>query len=90
MLEPIIAYITDSTYANPVSDPLNGIINAGLRFINGLYTSPLALVMLNKITGEEKYLDWMDACFWDIYGALFDNEEGLFYRDARYKKGFKV
>ena len=31
----------------------------------------------------------MDACFWDIYGYLFDIDEGLFYRDIRYKLGYQ-
>ena len=90
MLESSINYIVNSSVRNPVSDPLKWYYeNSGLRFIDGLYTSPPALAMLNKITGEEKYLDWMDACFWDVYGALFDKDAGLFYRDARYKKGFQ-
>jgi rhamnogalacturonyl hydrolase YesR len=45
--------------------------------------------MLHKITREEKYLDWMDACFWDVYGRLFDVEEGLFYRDNRYTPNYQ-
>jgi rhamnogalacturonyl hydrolase YesR len=44
--------------------------------------------MLHKITGEQKYMDWMNACFWDVYGALYDYEEGLFYRDIRFRKGY--
>ncbi|WDE95777.1 glycoside hydrolase family 88 protein [Lentisphaera profundi] len=88
MLKPTIDYINSPNYSNPVSDPLRWYYeNAGLRFVDGLYTSPPALAMLNKITGEEKYLDWMDGCFWDIYGVLYDKDEGLFYRDTRYIKG---
>jgi rhamnogalacturonyl hydrolase YesR len=30
----------------------------------------------------------MDACFWDVYGKLFDTEEGLFYRDDQYIPGY--
>ncbi|QGY47542.1 hypothetical protein GM418_28885 [Maribellus comscasis] len=90
MLESSINYLADPSVINPVSDPLKWYYeNSGLRYIDGLYTSPPALAMLNKITGEEKYLDWMDACFWDIYGALFDKDAGLFYRDTRYMKGYQ-
>jgi rhamnogalacturonyl hydrolase YesR len=88
MLDPVVAFLNDTTLVNPISDPLKWYYeNTGLRFIDGLYTSPPALATLSMITGEEKYLDWMDACFWDIYGALFEPDEGLFYRDIRYKKG---
>ena len=90
MLEPTITYLNDTTLINPMSNPLKWYFeNSGLRFIDGMYTSPPALAMLYKITGEEKYLDWMDACFWDVYGALFDKDAGLFYRDARYIKGYQ-
>lgn len=90
MLESSICFLNDPSIINPVSNPLKWYYeNSGLRFIDGLYTSPPALAMLNRITGEEKYLDWMDACFWDIYGALYDQEAGLFYRDARYIKGYQ-
>ena len=56
--------------------------------MDGLFTGPPALAMLHKITGDKKYLEWMDACFWDVYGALYDLDEGLFYRDIRYMPGF--
>lgn len=90
MLDPTIAYLDDPSFSNPVSDPLKWYYeNSGLRFVDGLFTSPPTFAMLHKITGNEKYLDWMDACFWDVYGVLFDNEEGLFYRDSRYKQGYQ-
>ena len=55
MLEPVVAFLNDTTLINPISDPLNWYYeNSGLRFIDGLYTSPPALAMLNKITGDEK------------------------------------
>lgn len=88
MLQPTLDYFDDTTRVNPLSAPLSWYYeHSGLRFVDGLYTSPPALAMLYKLTGEEKYLDWMDACFWDVYGVLFDRQEGLFYRDARYKTG---
>ncbi len=41
--------------------------------------------MLYQMTGDEKYVDWMDACFWDVHEEIFDHDAGLFYRDARSK-----
>ena len=49
----------------------------------GLFTAPPALAMLYQMTGDEKYVNWMDACFWDVHGEIFDHDAGLFYRDAR-------
>ena len=83
-IEPIIAHLEDTAIRNPVSTPLFWYYESGLRYVDGLFTGPPALAMLYKITEDEKYLDWMDACFWDVYGRLFDIEEGLFFRDVRY------
>lgn len=87
-IEPIMAYLDDPTVRNAISEPLEWYFDAGRRYVDGLFTGPPALAMLYNITGKEKYLDWMDACFWDVYGALFEIEENLFYRDIRYMPGF--
>ena len=84
----IQAHLEDSSIRNAVSEPMEWYFEGGRRYVDGLFTGPPALAMLYQITGEEKYLDWMDACFWDIYGQLFDLEERLFYRDVRYTPGY--
>jgi rhamnogalacturonyl hydrolase YesR len=40
--------------------------------------------MLARATGDHKYLEWMNAFYWDVYDELFDREKGLFYRDERF------
>jgi rhamnogalacturonyl hydrolase YesR len=40
--------------------------------------------MLAKATGDEKYLAYLHAFFWDVQAELFDKEAGLFYRDKRF------
>jgi unsaturated rhamnogalacturonyl hydrolase len=87
-IESLIAYLDDPTFRNAISEPLEWYFEGGERYVDGLFTGPPALAMLYQITGKEKYLNWMDACFWDVYGALFDIKEGLFYRDVRYKPGY--
>ncbi len=87
-INPIIAHLENPEIRNPVSNPLYWYFEGGRRYVDGLFTGPPALAMLHKITGDEKYLQWMDACFWDVYGALYDYEEDLFYRDIRYMKGY--
>lgn len=37
------------------------------------------------MTGEEKYVNWMGACFWDVHEEIYDPDADLFYRDARSK-----
>ncbi len=87
-IKPVIDHLGNPEIRNAVSEPLKWYFESGTRYVDGLYTGPPALAMLYKITGKEKYLHWMDACFWDVYGKLFDTEEGLFYRDERYIQGF--
>jgi rhamnogalacturonyl hydrolase YesR len=85
----IIEHLEDPAVRNPLTEPLEWYFESGRRYVDGLFTGPPTLVMLHKITGEEKYLDWMDAFVWDVYGALYDRKEGLFYRDIRYISGYE-
>jgi len=87
-IKPLIVHLENPEIRNPVSNPLYWYFEGGRRYVDGLFTGPPALAMLHKITGEQKYLEWMDACFWDVYGALYDYGEGLFYRDIRFRKGY--
>jgi unsaturated rhamnogalacturonyl hydrolase len=86
MIQPTIAYLENPKYTNPLSDPLMWYFeNTGHRFVDGLFTAGPAFAMLYQKTGDEKYVNWMDGCFWDVYGAIYDKDEGLFYRDVRSK-----
>ncbi len=87
-IEPVIRNLEDPAGRNPVSNPLAWYFEGGRRYVDGLFTGPPALAMLYHITRDEKYLQWMDACFWDVYGKLYDREEGLFYRDIRWIPGY--
>ncbi|MEX2234777.1 MAG: glycoside hydrolase family 88 protein [Cyclobacteriaceae bacterium] len=83
-IRPTISHLENSGIRNPVSGPLNWYYEEGRRYVDGLFTGPPALAMLYSITKEEKYAQWMDAFFWDVYGNLYDIEENLFYRDSRF------
>ena len=83
-IEPIVAHLENPSVKNPVSNPLEWYFEGGRRYVDGLFTGPPALTMLYTVTKDEKYLQWMEACFWDIYGKLYDIEEDLFYRDLRF------
>jgi len=51
---------------------------------DALFMGAPVLIRLYKATGDERYLDVMDAKFWDTAHFLFSKEDGLFYRDERY------
>lgn len=51
---------------------------------DALYMAPPTLAMLSKITGDEKYLRFMDYEYRATYDELWDAEEKLFYRDSRF------
>ena len=86
MIQPTLAFLEDPKVENPLSDPGKWYLeNTGHRFVDGLFTAPPMLAMLYQMTGDEKYVDWMDACFWDVHKEIFDHDAGLFYRDARSK-----
>lgn len=83
-IQPLIDHLENPSLRNPVSRPLDWYFDADLRFADGLFTGPPALAMLYDVTKDEKYLHWMETCFWDVYGRLYDLEENLFYRDHRF------
>jgi rhamnogalacturonyl hydrolase YesR len=51
---------------------------------DALFMSPPVWVKLSALTGEGKYLDYMDHEWWLITDHLFDQDEHLFFRDERY------
>ena len=51
---------------------------------DALFMSPPVWTKLAMITGEKKYLDYMNSEFWATTDYLYDNEEHLFFRDDRY------
>ena len=86
MMQSTLAFLENPKVENPVSAPGEWYLeNTGHRFVDGLFTAPPLLAMLYQMTEAEKYVDWMDACFWDVHKEIFDPDAGLFYRDARSK-----
>ena len=62
---------------------------------DALFMAPPVYARMYRITGEEKYLNFMNEEYKATYDFLFDKEEHLFYRDHRYftqreKNGKKV
>lgn len=62
---------------------------------DALFMAPPVWAQMGKITGEQKYLDFLDKEWWATTDYLYDTQEHLFYRDSRFfdkreKNGKKV
>ncbi|HZS66906.1 MAG TPA: DUF2264 domain-containing protein [Burkholderiales bacterium] len=83
----------DQILKNPISEKLSFTENPKTPGVertdrwtwsDALYMAPPTLALLTKATGDERYMKWADSEFEATYQALFDKDENLFYRDARY------
>lgn len=51
---------------------------------DALYMAPPALAKLSAHTGDRRYVEAMDAWYWDMQSVFCDPTEHLFYRDKRF------
>jgi len=51
---------------------------------DALFMAPPVLTKLSRITGDRKYLDYMDREWWITSNLLYDSNVHLFYRDATF------
>jgi rhamnogalacturonyl hydrolase YesR len=51
---------------------------------DALFMAPPVLARLHAVTGDRKYLDFLDAMWWDTTDFLYDPSEGLYYRDKNF------
>jgi rhamnogalacturonyl hydrolase YesR len=86
MIQPAIDHLNSGQKKTPTGEAL-WYFEGGRRYSDSLYVGPPALAMLAQITGEDRYLDYMNAFFWDVYSELFDADSALFYRDKGYIAG---
>jgi rhamnogalacturonyl hydrolase YesR len=86
-IKSVIAHLDNPAIRNPVSRPLDWYFESGRRYVDGLFTGPPTLAMLYSVTKDKRYLHWMNACFWDVHGKLYDTETNLYYRDERFFPG---
>lgn len=83
-IEPLIKQLENPQSKNPVSRPADWYYEGGRHYVDSLFTGPPTLAMLYSVTKDEKYLQWMDAFFWDVHKTLYDKETNLYYRDKRF------
>ena len=82
MIAPAIRWLDTAADNSPAGARI-WYREGGLRYADSLYGA-CALAMMAKATGNQKYLDYMHAFFWDVHAELFDRNDGLFYRDKRF------
>lgn len=68
---------------NSPGGPARWYLDSGRPYVDSLYGAPV-FAMLTKATGNRKYLDTLHAFTDDIVTSLWDEDAGLFYRDATY------
>ena len=51
---------------------------------DALFMAPPTMALIAEATGDVRYLDLMNAMWWETYDYLYDAEEHLWYRDGRY------
>ena len=51
---------------------------------DALFMAPPVYARMYAVTGDRKYLDFMDREYHATYDFLYDKDEHLFYRDCRY------
>ena len=78
------------TFDKIVKEPMLGSQVGWKKEVNwnwcdALFMAPPAMTKLAAVTKNWEYLDIMDQLFWDTYEYLYDKDEHLFYRDARFK-----
>ena len=74
------AYKADVTFAN------NPYFDEWWTWCDALFVAPPAFAEMYRVTGEKKYLDYMDKMYWITADYLYSKEDSLMYRDDRYFK----
>jgi len=65
-----------------MADPKPGRVD--WWWCDALFMAPPALARLSALTGERKYLDFMNTMWWDCTEFLYDKKQHLYYRDKRF------
>lgn len=74
----------DAIMANPPSESMKAGVKQSWTWCDALFMAPPVYAELAKVTGEERYLEFMDVLFKRTYGHLYNTTDGLFFRDDNY------
>jgi rhamnogalacturonyl hydrolase YesR len=62
----------------------NVYYNEWLTWCDALFMSPPVFTRMTKITGEQKYENYMNAMWWKTSDYLYDKQDSLYYRDDNF------
>ena len=80
--DPAMIAHTKATLDKMMSDPKPG--REDWWWCDALFMAPPVLARLYTVTGDKKYLDYMNTMWWDTTDFLYDPSEGLYYRDKNF------
>lgn len=75
----------DHIINNPPDTTMDIANKQSWTWCDALFMAPAVYARMARITGDERYLQFMDREFKRTYNALYDKEERLFFRDSSYK-----
>lgn len=62
----------------------NVYYNEWLTWCDALFMSPPVFARMTNLTGEQKYVDYMNTMWWKTSDYLYSPDDSLIYRDDRY------
>lgn len=80
--DPVMIADIKSTFDSLIANPRRG--RDDWWWCDALFMAPPVLAKLADATGDEKYLNYLNAMFWDTHDFLYDKEDHLFYRDRNF------
>ncbi|SKC64844.1 glycoside hydrolase family 88/105 protein [Ohtaekwangia koreensis] len=80
--DPVMIADIRQTFDSLIADPKPG--RQDWWWCDALFMAPPVLAKLAAVTEDQRYLDFLNAMFWDSHAFLYDSQEHLFYRDQSY------
>lgn len=74
----------DAIMADPPSESMSAGSKQSWTWCDALFMAPPVYAQLARITGEERYLEFMDTLFKRTYDHLYNAADGLFFRDDNF------
>lgn len=75
----------DAMLAQPRPGPVVGWNeDDNWSWCDALFMAPPTMALVSEATGDRRYLDAMNAMWWETSDFLYDPHEHLWYRDGRY------
>ncbi len=76
--------VLDRLIAQPIQPSPDPLKKDLWWWCDALFMAPPVLARMSVITGDRKYLDYMDKQWWTTSATLYDPQERLYFRDASY------